>query len=294
MNIKNRIYTYPVLSNETDDFVSSKFEVSYKLHNEGVMSLNLLFDCKLNNSELIKLIEEKKAKLCAHIECSLTSFRKMIDLKANNICEYNIDLKKVNGKIELLGLIIATENICNYYSSDFNPDYNNASFFIEKGSILAYYNLGFITINKNIQEFKSVESIFSITKLQSEEDTPFSIDLDGDKIKIGLPQKQFDVYNNNCYNSKLQTIFNSMLILPSLIYTFEILCSDESYKDKTWYLALDYNFKQMGRNLSNDIDSINNYELTSYELAQIIMDYPIKSAFESISLIEEGEDSDED
>lgn len=295
MNIKDRLFTYPVLSSDSMDFINSTFAASYDYETLGVISISFKFRCQLENTKIIELINQKKARLCVHIECSLTSYRKMFDLKINDVTEIKLDLRKINGRIEMISLVVATEDIFEYYSEDFNEDYENRSFYIDKGSILAYASLGSITINKNIQEFKNVESIFTITKLQSEEETPFSIDLDSEKIKIGLPQKQFEFYNLNCNNIQLQGIFNSLLVLPSLIFVFETLTSSrEEYSDKRWYIALEYNFKKLGRDLVSDLQSIANEDITSNELAQIIMDYPIKSAFECLSLLEEGDDSDED
>lgn len=293
MNIKDRLYTYPVLSSESNDFNNSTFLVTYEYKQEGVLSFNFYFTCKLNNDKIIKLIHENKARLCVHIECSLTSFRKMFDLKNNDVTEIKIDLKKINGRIELVAMVVAIEDIPAYYSEDFNEDYDKRSFYIDKGSILAYESLGFITINKNIQEFKNIESIFSITKLLSEEETPFKIDLDSEKIKIGLPQKQFEFYSNNCYNMVLQNIFNSLLIMPTLVYVFETIKDSDEYRDKRWYIALDYNFKKLGKNLEDELAKIRNDDTTSNELAQFIMDYPIKSAFENLSLLGDGDDSDE-
>ena len=295
MNITNRLYTYPVLSNDTNDYNNSHFQVSYSYENIGVLSLKFKFKCILNNEELLNLINDKKARLCLHIECSLTSYRQMFVLNSNGDTEINVEFKKINGKIELLALVVATETLPDYYSKDFNDDYNNRKFFVDKGAILAFDNLGYININKNIQEFKNVESIFSITKLQSEEETPFNVNLDGERIKIGLPQKQFDYYNINCNNVHLQSVFNSLVIFPTLIYVFETLSSSaDEYKDKTWYLALEYNFKNIGKNLSSELEKICNDELTSIELAQIIMDYPIRTAFDGLSMLDGGEEIDED
>ena len=56
MNIKNRFYTYPVLSEDTDDYVNSVFEVNFTYQSKGVASLEISADVKLQNNELEELI----------------------------------------------------------------------------------------------------------------------------------------------------------------------------------------------------------------------------------------------
>ena len=285
MNIKNRFYTYPVLSEDTDDYVNSIFEVNFTYQSKGIASLEISADVKLENPELEELIRQKKAEIYLHVECSLTSFRQLYKLNNNIVNKKEIDIKKINGKIELLALVISLEDINDFSSEDFNEDYENRKFPISKGSILAFKNIGYITISKSMQEFKKVESIFSITKLNSE-----------DKIKIGLPPEQHQFYINNKDEVKYQYLFNSLLVLPALVYTFEQLAAEglDMYQDKEWCVALDNNFEKLGKDLSEELDKIDSGDISSIELAQILMEFPIKSAFSHLENILEGDDSDED
>lgn len=297
MNIKNRFYTYPVLSEDTDDYVNSVFEVNFTYQNKGVAALEISADVKLENKELENLIQQKKADIYLHVECSLTSFRKLYKLNNNSLNVIDIDIKKINGKIELLALVISLTDINEFSSVNFNEDYENRRFPISKGSILAFKNIGYITISKSMQEFKKVESIFRITKLNSEEDTPFSVFLEEDKIKIGLPPAQHQFYIGKSNDPKYQSVFNSLLVLPALIYTFEQLSTEgglDMYQDKEWCVALENNFERLGMNLSDEIEKIESGEISSVELAQRIMEYPIKSAFAHLENVVEGDEDDED
>lgn len=297
MNIKNRFYTYPVLSEETNDFNTSVFEMDFSYNQKGIAALQVNVNVNLDNDNIISLIENKQAELYLHVECSLTSFRKLYKLNNHTMNSFDIDLRKINGRIEFLGLVISLNNIMNYYSDDFNEDYDNRSFELPKGSILAFNNIGYINISKNMQEFKKLESIFSITKLQSEEEVPFSVDIEGDKIKIGLPPEQHQFYMDNSSDVHYQALFNSLLILPALTYTFEQLYTSEldMYQDKLWYLALEANFERLGRSFIDELQKIENGELSSIRLAQELMEYPIKNAFDHIKLLFDMEvEEDED
>lgn len=52
MNITNRLFTYPVLSDEKDDYKDSFFNVDYEQTMQGVNSLKLSFDIAMNCNDL--------------------------------------------------------------------------------------------------------------------------------------------------------------------------------------------------------------------------------------------------
>lgn len=47
MNITNRLFAYPVLSDEKDDYKDSYFNVNYEHTMQGVNSLKLSFDISI-------------------------------------------------------------------------------------------------------------------------------------------------------------------------------------------------------------------------------------------------------
>lgn len=71
MNITKRLYTYPVLSEERDDYIDSIFdaEVQYKMN--GVNNLLFNFDIEMDNKDLQSMILEGEAEYVIHIECAI-------------------------------------------------------------------------------------------------------------------------------------------------------------------------------------------------------------------------------
>ena len=61
MNITNRLFAYPVLSDEKDDYKDSYFNVNYEHTMQGVNSLKLSFDISMNCCDLEQLIMDGKA-----------------------------------------------------------------------------------------------------------------------------------------------------------------------------------------------------------------------------------------
>ena len=157
------MYTYPVLSEEKDDYLNSKFEVQMKQYMSGVNNIKLEFKIEMDNNDLEHLIREGKAEYVIHLECSSTTFREVLKSSFNEI-KYQIPISRVNGKLEIVAFIVATKEIVDFYSNDWNEDFEGLKFKIPKAGILAYENLPLINIMKNFEEFIDCSSIFSVYK----------------------------------------------------------------------------------------------------------------------------------
>ena len=248
MNITNRLFTYPVLSDEKDDFKNSIFHVDYEQFMQGVNSLKLVFDITMNCEDLEQLIINGKADYVIHLECSTTAYREVIHSVSKHI-EHIIPIGRINGSFEAVAFIILKKNIKDYYCSDWVEDFSDPIPNLTVGTILAYQNLSSLEITKDYEEFTNAGSIFSVYKRVTEEDRPAEINLDSPKIRIGLGTKDYDVYAVYSGKTELQSIFHSMLILPALVYVFEELKQEggeETYHNKEWFLALEKAYSKRG------------------------------------------------
>lgn len=279
MNINERIFPYPVLSVDKNDYMFSTFNASLEYKKEiNSVTITSVFDLK--NKEIQKLLDKNLVEYVLHLECSLTSFRTTIKSFVPFI-SVDVPYSKVNGKLELLAMIVAKQDIYDFYSEDFAEDFLNVKFNLPKASVLAYDNLPNMEFTKNYEDFKKTESIFRIRKIISDEDRKMEVHLDSDKIKILLGQKQYAIFENNANDPRLQQIFHSIVILPSLVYMIGELKMEggEDYRTHNWYLSLEKAYKNQGKDFEEEILS----EKTAIELAQDIMDFPINKAFTKLT-----------
>ncbi|MDY4079133.1 MAG: hypothetical protein SOY42_10190 [Clostridium sp.] len=313
MKITNRLYTYPILSEEKDDYLNSKFEVQMG-YIKSVNSIELKFEFYMDNKELEQLIRDGKAEYVIHLECSYTTFRKALSSSTNEI-KYEIPISKLNGKLEMVAFIVAKENLVDFYSDDWNEDFEGLKFKIPKAGILAYKNFPPMNILKDFEEFTNASSIFSVCKRQTDEDKPIEVNLNSDKIKIILGPKEYDIFAKFQNNNKLLPIFHSMLILPAFVSVFEELKKNiELYKEQNWFISLEYAYEKRGLNLikeitgrdnlddiedrddledTKDMEDVENNIKSSFELAQKAMDLPIGKAFSQIiNIYEDTEEED--
>ena len=282
MNITNRLFTYPVLSDEKDDYKESRFDVCYEQSMQGVNSLLLSFDIEMNCHELNELILNGQAEYVIHLECTTTAYREVLHSVSKHI-EHVIPISRVNGSLDAVAFIILKKSVTKFFCRDWVDDFYGMIFDLVQGSILAYQNLTSLDITKDYEEFTNAGSIFSIYKRVTDEDRPAEIMLESSKIRIGLSSHDYDVYALYSSKIELQPIFHSMLIFPALVYVFEELKQDdgeETYHNKEWFLALEKSYEKRGINF---MDEVLNSDKTSYQLAQEAMDLPISKAVNQIS-----------
>ena len=291
MNITNRLFTYPVLSDEKDDYKDSFFNVDYEQTMQGVNSLKLSFDIAMNCRDLEQLIIDGQADYVIHLECSTTAYREVLHSVSKHI-EHVIPIGRINGSFDAVAFIILKKNITGFFCTDWVDDFSDTTFNLFAGSILAYQNLSSLDVTKDYEEFTNSGSIFSVYKRITEGDCPAEINLDSTKIRIGLGTKDYDIYAMYSGKTELQSLFHSMLILPALVYVFEELRQEggeETYHNKEWFLALEKSYAKRGITF---MEEVLNPEKTSYQLAQEAMELPLSKAFDQIPIFFETTEED--
>lgn len=281
MNITNRKFVYPVLSEEKDDYKESLFNVDFENSMDGVNGLKLTFDIVITCPELEQMILTGLAEYVIHLECSTTTYREVLKTVSKHV-EHVIPIGRVSGSLEIVAFEILKKGVSNFTCKDWVDDYAGISFSLSQGTILAYQNLPCLDITKDYEEFINAGSIFSIYKRITDEDKPAEISLESAKIKIGLGTKDYEVYSIYSSKIEIQSLFHSMLILPVLVYVFEELKQDdgqETYHGKEWFIALEKAYAKRGSSFMNEVL---NTEKTSYQLAQEAMELPLSKAFDQI------------
>ena len=104
MNIKNRLFPYPVLCGETDDYLDSANFVLESDITETAHELLLKYDYIVHCNSLETVIRKGEAEYVLHVECSTTSFRIALKSTVPHI-EYRLPKARVNGEINLVAMI---------------------------------------------------------------------------------------------------------------------------------------------------------------------------------------------
>lgn len=286
MRIKeSKLFPHPVLREENQDYLTSKFDTIVNTKNLVTKYL-IEIDVTLDNPELINLLKNKKAKIIVHLECSNTKFREIRDLNIGKN-ELLINAGLMEGTLYFLPLIVAKENIEGYFSKDFNKEYENNSFRLEKGDILAIGRHFPIVIENIKDKLASVPSIFSIKKSLNQVPRGIEIGLTKDKIEIYLPDNVFQVYSKYKKSKFYLDIMSSVIILPALMSVLDNLKDvgengSVDYGDKRWFLVIRRKLKEEGIDLEKGELKTED----SFRLSQQILDFINARSLESLTKLE--------
>lgn len=276
MDIRHRLYPYPVLSDMTNDYVNSRFGMQLEV-SHGIKEICLLISLQLKNKEIEQLIADGEAEYVMHIECPYTSYRTVIKTDESEI-QKRIPEHKLNGKVAICAFIVAKKEILQYYNSSFNEDYGGMHFSLNRGNIIGIGGQINIEVTKEVEELSKIPSIFTICRCAADIDESMKFDITGEKIAITLCNRSFENYKLLSGDPTMLPVLHSMLIVPALIYTFEMLRKEGvgEFEDLRW-------FKSIKRTLNKNNMTLNEALLDtipSFELAQKSLDLPINRAFD--------------
>lgn len=284
MRVKyNKLFPYPILCEERDDYKNNIFNVDVKPEKD-INRILLGWKVNINNTKIKSMIESNEVDIVFHVECAKNLFRKIY--KCNTFeGEIYIDNKDLNGSLDICVLIIALKDIPHYKNDNFNNDYGDISFNLMKGNIMGFYNVPRIYITKDTEELAKMSSIFSIIRNDAS-DTTMKIELTEKKIQILLCKEDYDMYKMISKTGKfeLQPVIHSMIIMPALIYTFNMIeNNNEEYENCRWFTALDKVLKNS--NIILNKESIQ--RKGSFQFAQKLLNMPVNGALKNLCKMEE-------
>lgn len=282
MQIKNRLFPYPVLCGDTDDYLNStEFILEPKIEDK-IHELIFSFEYHIKCNSLEKLLREGSAEYVLHIECSTTAFRIAIRSETPYI-EYRLPKSRVNGEVNLVAMIIAKKEIIKYSSNELNEDYAGLSFDLRKGQILAYQNLPSLFVHKKTEELANNESFFTVVKqvsLDPDEQRPLTFSLASNKIQIFVDEKTYEAF---LHFQGTKSIALALLVMPALTYMInEVYNNPDVYKHYEWYQRLNKYYVLNGKEFIEDVIKSDDNPIA---IAQEMLKNPISIAYRDLLII---------
>ncbi|MEK5413926.1 hypothetical protein [Paenibacillus sp. FSL L8-0708] len=293
MEIRYKLYPYPVMSYYSDDYVNSSFDTTIDPKKDG-LNIRIDFLTNLNNVELTKYLTQGKVKFVYHLECAQTGFRTALQT-SNSEFTYIISNKKICGRLQICPFIVAIHDIPDYVNSSFHEDYRGFKFLIEAGCVMAVGKQVNIDIEKNINDLSNTPSVFSIIKNADETALGMIVDLDQKKIVIKLPERDYYNYKSIKDEAVIQPVLNSLVVVPALTYVLEELNRRDpseryEYSSYSWYRAIK---KALSNQFQCDVESDQLSKFNMLEVAQKMINIPISDALQALSSGYKSEDEED-
>lgn len=286
MQINYRQYPHPVLAHFSDDLVKCAFQCMLKTITTKT-EYKIEVTCKTSSRDLVNLINDKKAYYAVHIECASTRYRKLFT-SFNKEFVFEIAADKLNGRVQVCSFILAAEDIPDYKNKNFNEDYEDATFKVKKGDVLAVDRDRNFIADKEIDPLKKIPSIFTVSVDTSRNAPPMDIDTNSNRVVINLSQENFNRYRLLQSASNLQTTLSSLVVMPALVSLLELIKNAErldEYDEYRWFRVLASKLKDIGIDLSIE----HSFNDSTIAVAQKLIGDPLTSALKNL----EGYESDD-
>lgn len=289
MELRSKLFPYPVLSPYSDDYTNSRFDAVVTAKRDGhQLTFNILVEIK--DEVLSRLILQGDAEYVIHVECPQTSFRKIYQSDREEF-GFSIHSKHLGGKVNICGFLAAKKMIFGYENPNFHDDYQGLRFDLEAGFILAMAKQFDMTIDNTPEIYHRVPSIFSVLRDDDESRTHLRIDLDYDRIRIWVPSKQYFEYMRISRLQALQPSTHAMLILPALQHVLSELRENgvEDYSHMKWFKGLSNALKKIDKTLDDQIFK----NESPFNLSQMLLDMPVGRGLEALYHIDTAEEIEE-
>ncbi|WP_024865628.1 hypothetical protein [Butyrivibrio sp. FCS014] len=279
MRIKNSLSPYPILNDYGDDYTESSFTVDYDVKTQfSEICGDLSF--KLNNKGIKKLIEDRKAQYVAHIECPLTCYR-MAKKTYEPYLSFSIDSAEVSKVIEIRTFIVLLEDIEDFSSERFHPDYAGQSFNLSSHQIIAVGTAKDFKIKNDDRNLDSLPSIITIEKLSDDKRGSIAVNTDNDEhIIIGLTEEVYEQYRNLGRNRFKSTAF-SLVLLPALLIVLQRMHQgkdDDEFSSKHWFQVI----KNLLEKNDCKLENISAEDDSLLKVCQKIFSDPIARSFKEL------------
>lgn len=289
MKINSLLLPHPVLGRGDD--VSGEYRVADDefFIDQDDLTTKLSMRLILKNKTLEDLISSRSASFNIEVECPSTFYRKSF-LFSKNGCVIEIEKNNLRGRVVVSFYITCNLKISEYQIDGANEDYNNATFEVDEGDVLAFAGSEVFDASILWEDLRRIFNIMKIRKDTEREDGPALIDLNTNVIFISLSKSDYLSYENyKDENDSFTPLYHSSLVFSTLIYVLSEMMSDrkDDYKGLKWYRVLDS--QKNGRTEISSIWDSSNIPL----IAQLMLGEPVKrmlSSIETLSTTGSGEE----
>lgn len=275
MRLSSRSYPHPVVGNR-DDVPGAAFQAALDMSTDKeAVYMDVAIKC--SSKTINDLVKKKDAIFVLHVECSNTLFRRVFEFHDANY-RAQIPADNLNDVVEANVFARAVRELSGYRVDSSHTDYGDVAFVVEKGDILAVGEGQLFYLDANFDALSPIGSIMEIHEAHQDGDLPMRVVYDDQKIQIILSKKDFADYKLLKSMEGMSVALTTTIVLPVLIEALHIAQGDGD-EDLRWVRALRRRIEGMELKLDGG---------DPLELAQQILELPVKRTFASARMLAEG------
>lgn len=284
MRIKDHMFPYPVLRDRQDDYVKTHFKASVEsVIGDKELKLNVRMEC--TNMDVLALVTNGQARYALHLECKMTYYRQLY--YSDKPC-FSVSLPShlVDLQVEVCPLIVATQNISGYQSTDLDDAYEGEELSFRCGDFIAVGNQFTVPIIRKNDELKQLSAPFCLLVYPEGEEQKYTrLEYSQEnQVVIYVPKEVHPIIANVQGGRDKMDELHAALFFPALMQTIEFMRSEEgaSCEEKRWYIAINQ------RAIEKGVGEIRESTEDAYVIAQKIFDYPLTRWLKKLPTNDEG------
>ena len=242
-------FPHPYLALGRNDY-DEKCSFDINLEDQSVIDGNFVFKFayKLECPGLEQMVTDGSVNIILRVKSPMASFRELyiFDAKTHR-CKIHIPIQSVAKLITVQAFLVVTDKIDSFALPEQNQTYfHGIHFSLRKGDQLGESETFDIMLDDSELQ-KPLSSIFII---ESNEDNESVIPtFYGDKIKVLLSPRLFDVYFKMRKKGEMRRYLSASIIVPALVEALSIMKSGEdedTYSQLRWYRAIQTKLPRCG------------------------------------------------
>lgn len=261
---QQKVFPYPVLRPDIDDYVDGDFQVIVDVSvSPDASQVNVAVEFDLSVTEIQTEIEAGTAEFVAVISSRETFYRTTLrTAKKKTTKIFRSD--QIRGELLISPFIVAKEDIKGFKSVDINPEFGASSFTFEAGEVLAIDEPKAIYFDRDL--FTPLSSVLELALDPNQKESKWTLSFDQDKLRILVGEKSkehIDLARNNQQNKSI--LINSMWF-GAVAEATNQLKQGSDYDDLRWASVI----RQQCHNKGIDLDGSD-----SYQIAQTLLANPL-------------------
>ena len=257
--VSTKTWPWPVLRDGSTDYERCEFQVEIEADlREGSTEVALTADFDLSDPALLSEIEAGRARYALLIVCTTTHFRTQVYGLVSQI-KWTAKDGLLADRVEVTPFVVATEEMSEFASRNWNADYNGRKYSLLPGSVLAVEPPSAFWIQPSDET--PATTVFRTEGDVSQERDEWKCFLHGDYVLLRFNPEDFERFKvaraRALTDGTADYVMNGVY-LPALSWVLSEADKDtEMYAEYRWYGAVEDALSRNGCKSLGDGDSAN-------------------------------------
>jgi hypothetical protein len=226
-------YPHPVLAPWSEDIAGATIDTEITFREKGERNqVSIYFSAKLEQSDIVKLIQDGAATFGCLVKCQETGLRRLQRLGFPTGL-YHFAPGALLGRVQLRPMVWAVNRIDSYNPEGAHAEFGNGCD-IERGQILALDDEQIIDVTR--PPLASIESIFEIIASDQVPDGRFDVDTESDRLTVRMSERTYQLVQSLREENEItRNVIMNCLYIPVVMQVLDQLTDGyEQFEQYRW------------------------------------------------------------